>query len=598
MRGTLRAVRRASGGSVAAALAPALLALGAPVAHASLSFGGCFRDRQVESARAPACTELATLGPSMDSIGFPPGDPAQLYVTAEQAGATIFNVETATGELSYGGCVPTNVASACPGSGGKVPVGALSQLAFSANGRYAYSNDSYQLNWFTREPSSGALTPAGCILDSTGHVLFPEDNDCAGNLETGIGLPQSLAISPDGEQLYVASPQTNSIASVDVDPATGALSAGQCVSAGPTVEANRGFPAYTCPLSSPQLSQVYGVTVSPDGSTLYATGLGDGAIVPFARGSGPGHPLTVEPCVSSSAGCAETVPTLARATNAQVSADGRTVTVGSESGVVSLFSRNPATGVLTFAGCLAPAAAQQPSCVQDPAGSGGGGRAYLTPDGQDLYITGTVYRPTDILQVYARSPATGFIGYVGCFDDAANTPPATANGCTPVDGLYGIGELTASPDGRFLYGVSGLYGLPNAGGENTYGAVVWFARTPDGSPTIAPPAPGPIANVPASGAATLPLSCPAGVTAYCDATVTIVPSLASASVAARQTSSVHVARLTIHGRVTVALRLPAALLRAARHHRLRALRVTVTRLNANGTTTTVHRTVRLALARR
>jgi hypothetical protein len=574
-----------------------LLALGTPAAHASLSFGGCYRDSQVESARAPACTELATLGPSMYSIRFPPGDPAQLYATAGGAGATIFNVETATGELSYSGCVPTNIASACPGSGGKVPVGALSLLTFSANGRYAYATDSYQLNWFTREPSSGALTLAGCILDSAGHSLYPEDNDCAGNLENGIGLPQSLTISPGGEQLYVASPQTNSIASVEVNPETGALTPGQCASTGPTVEANRGFPAYTCPLSSPELSQVYGVTVSPDGSTLYATGLGFGAIVPFARGSGPGHLLSQEPCVSSSARCAETVPTLARATNAQVSADGRTVTVGSESGVVSLFSRNPATGVLAFAGCLAPPEAQQPSCIQDPGGSGGG-RAYLTTDGQDLYITGTVYKPTDVLQVYARSPATGFLGYVGCFDDAVNTPVGTANGCTPVDGLDGIGELTVSPDGRFLYGVSGLDGLPNAGGEDTYGALVWFERTPDSPPSIAPPALGPSANIPATGAATLSLSCPAGVTAYCDATVTAAPNLASASVAVRQTSTVHVARLTTHGRLTVALRLPAALLRAARHHRLHSLRVTVTRLNANGTKTTVHRTVRLVLARR
>jgi hypothetical protein len=584
------------GGPVATALAlaPVLLALGVPAAHASLSFGGCFRDSQIAAARAPACTELRTLGPSMSSIEFPPGDPAQLYATAEQAGATIFNVETATGELSYEGCVPTNIASACPGSGGHAPVGAISLLAFSANGRYAYSSDAYSLNWLTREPTSGALTPAGCILDSAGHSLYPEDNDCAGNLESGIGLPQSLTISPDGEQLYVASPQTNSIASVEVDPATGALTAGQCASAGPTVEANRGFPAYNCPLSSPQLSQVYGVTVSPDGQTLYATGLGDGAIVPFARGSGAGHPLTQEPCVSASAGCAETDPTLVRATNAQVSADGRTVTVGTESGVVSFFSRDPANGVLTFAGCLAPPEADQSSCVQDPAGSGGG-RAYLTPDGKDVYITGTVYKPTDVLQVYGRSPTTGFLSYVGCFDDAANTPAGTATGCTPVDGLYGIGELTVSPDGRFLYGVSGLYGLPNGGGEDPYGAVVWFARTPDGAPTIDPPLPGPVANVPASGAVTLPLSCPAGATEYCDATVTVAPLLRSAAAAARLVSTVHVARLTAHGRLTVALRLPAALLRAARHHRLRGLRVTVTRVNANGTKTTVHRTVRVVL---
>ncbi len=581
-------------------LTSAALTLTPAVAHAGLTFGGCFRDSQIPAARAPACAALPTLGPSMSSIQFPPGSSTQLYATAEGAGATIFSRDPSTGALSYSGCVPTNIASGCPGSPVRTAVGALSQLAFSANGQYAYASDSYQVNWFTREPASGALTFAGCILDSAGHALFPEDTSCAGNLETGIGLPQDLTMAPEGEQLYVASPQTNSIASIDVDPVTGALMPGQCASAGATAAGSSIFPSYTCPLTSPQLSQVYGVTVSPDGRTLYATGLGDGSIVPFERTTNAGaRPLAQEPCVSSASGCAEVVPTLARATNAQVSSDGRTVTVGSETGVVSFFSRNTLTGVLTFAGCLAPAEADQPACAQDPAGAGAaGGRAYLTPDGADVYITGTVYKPTETLQIYARNAATGFLSYVGCLKDATNTPAGIGTGCTAVEGLYGIGELTASPDGRSLYGVSGLYGLPNGGGEDPYGAVVWFARTPDVAPTITPPLPGSTANVSSSGAATLPLSCPAGITDYCDVTVTVSLTQRLALAASRQTSTVHVARLTRHGDLSVALHLPAAVLRAVRRQRTRSLHVTVTRVNANGTTTTVHRTVRLVLAKR
>jgi hypothetical protein len=585
--------------ALVAMLPPLLLALAAPAAHASLTFGGCFRDGEIPASRAPACTELPTLGPSMSSIAFPPGSSSQLYATAEQVGATIFAVNPSTGALTYSGCVPTNIASACPGSPIRAPVGALSLLAFSANGLYAYAADSYSVIWFSREPASGALTYAGCILDTAGHARYPEDTSCAGNLETGIGLPQDLTIAPEGEQLYVASPQTSSIASIDVDPATGALSPGQCASAGPSVGGSSVFPTYSCPLTSAQLTEVYGVTVSPDGSTLYATGLQDGSIVPFARAGGAGHPLTEEPCVSASAGCAETVPSLARATNAQVSGDGRSVTVGSENGVVSFFSRNTSTGVLTFAGCLAPAEADQPGCTQEPAGVGaGGGRAYLTPDGADVYITGTVYKPTEILQVYARNTATGFLSYVGCFRDATNTPAGTGASCAPVEGLYGIGALTASPDGRFLYGVSGLYGLPNAGGQDPYGAVVWFGRTADATPAIAPPQPAAPMSVPSSGSgvATLALSCPAGVIAYCDATVTVAPLTRLALAAVSRATTVHVAHTTNHGRLRVSLRLAPAVLRAARRHRLRALRVTVTRLNANGTRTTTHRTVRLELS--
>jgi hypothetical protein len=409
-----------------------LLALGAPAAHAELTFGGCFRDSAIPASRAPSCTELPTLGAGMYSIEIPPGDPSQLYATADLAGATIFTRDPSTGALSYSGCVPTDIASACPGSGAHAPVGAISVLAFSPDGLYAYASDSYSVNWFSRDPSSGALTFGGCIADTAGHALFPESSDCSGNLQSGIGLPQDLTITPDGQQLYLASPQTNSIASIDIDPSTGALSAGECASAGPSVTGTPGYPPYACPLTVAQLAQVYGVTVSPEGSTLYATGLADGSIVPFAR--------------------------------------------------------NISTGALTFAGCLAPRGSAAPGCAPDPAGVGGG-RAYLTPDGRDVYITGTVYKATEILQIYARSPATGFLGYLDCLKDAANTPAGIGPSCTAVDGLYGIGELTTSPEGRFPYGVSGNYGLVG-GGADPYGAVVWFARTPDTAPAVAPPAPG------------------------------------------------------------------------------------------------------------
>ena len=593
-----RISRAAAARTLASALALALPALAAPGAQASLTFGGCFRDGAIAASRAPACTGLATLDADMSSIEFPPGDASQVYATAGLAGATIFSRDPSTGALAYSGCVPTNLASGCPGSGGHEPIGAIGSLAFSANGAYAYASDSYSVNWFSRDPSSGSLAFDGCIVDAAGHALFPETSDCGGNLESGIGLPQDLTITPDGQQLYVASPQTESIASIEVNPSTGALSAGQCASAGPTVR-YADSPTYSCPVTVAQLKEAYGVTVSADGSSVYATGLGDGAIVPFTRASTAGHPLSAQPCVASEPGCATTLPSLARATNAQLSSDGRTLTVGTEEGIVSFFSREASTGALTFAGCLEPAGTNVPGCTPDPAGPGGGGRAYLTPDGADLYVTGTVYRPSEILQIYARNAATGFLSYVGCLRDAANTPAGIGAGCEAVDGLYGIGELTSSPDGRFLYGVSGDYGLPDGGGTDPYGAVVWFARTPDAAPSIAPPAPAPGARASVSGgSAKLPLSCPAGVTAYCDATVSISPVARGALAGAARTASVHVAQRTSSGRLSVTLRLPAALLRGARAHRVRSLRVTVTRLNANGTKTTTHHTVRVVLAAR
>jgi DNA-binding beta-propeller fold protein YncE len=126
---------------------------------------------------------------------------------------------------------------------------------------------------FDRDAATGALTQkagtAGCISETgTGGA-------CAG----GVALdgPFSVAVSPDGRSVYVASFNSDAVAVFDRDAATGALTqkagTARCVS-----EADFGVCTAGVALDGP-----FSMAVSPDGHSVYlASALAD-AVAVFTR---------------------------------------------------------------------------------------------------------------------------------------------------------------------------------------------------------------------------------------------------------------------------------------------------------------------------
>lgn len=154
--------------------------------------------------------------------------------------------------------------------------------------------------------------------------------------------------------------------------------------------ANSGPAPVRCADGSDGLDEARGVTLSPDGKSLYVAGLS--AIVSYSRGAG---------------------------------------------------------GALTETGCLEQPGAGKPGCT-DVTGIGDGYRMAVTPSGTDLIATSVANRGVVFLE---RDPATGVLsqrtGTKRCL-----TKDGTAGACDTLAPLGGLGDVTVSPDSTFAYLVS------------------------------------------------------------------------------------------------------------------------------------------------
>ena len=114
--------------------------------------------------------------------------------------------------------------------------------------------------------------------DSSGELFFFQVISDTGSVINGLDRPRSLAISPDGEHVYVASLDADTLTVYDRDPNTGNLS---------FVEIHQDqFGIFG-------LDGAHAVAVSPDGKHVYAAGSADDAVVVFSRNPVSGT-LTLE----------------------------------------------------------------------------------------------------------------------------------------------------------------------------------------------------------------------------------------------------------------------------------------------------------------
>jgi Ca2+-binding RTX toxin-like protein len=278
---------------------------------------------------------------------------------------------------------------------------------------------------FTRNTTSGALTPAGLLQDGFGGV-------------DGLSSPTFMTLSPDDKNVYVTSDSPDeSVAVFTRNPTNGALTFDAVFKDG--VGGVDGLNGATY------------VGISPDGKSLYVTGGDENALAVFARNTATGA-LTFSNALRDGVGG---VDGLAGAKDVVVAPDGKMVYAsGGSDDALTLFHRNTTTGALTFG-----------SIIKDGTGGvdglDGAFDIELSPDGTNLYVTSTV---DNAVAIFRRS-ATGALTFAHALKD----------GVGGVDGLGGGGEIALSPDGSNAY---------VAGGADD--ALAVFTRTPAVSP--APPA--------------------------------------------------------------------------------------------------------------
>ncbi|MDX6580818.1 MAG: hypothetical protein QOI10_2 [Solirubrobacterales bacterium] len=408
--------------------------------------GGCLVDR---SQPAHGCTSARALrGPApilgSNAVAISP-EGKNVYVASSQSNAiAVFKRNPHSGTLSQrsgaAGCISAGGVGGCATAVGLVRPNSVTVSGDGAN-VYATSVGSNAVTTFARNPSTGALTQAGdssgCISNAaltgcttgraldgsdivtvspdganvyvgafvgnavavfarngaTGALTQPaDDSGCLTNAPTGgcttaigIGSPEGMAVSADGNNVYVAAALSNDVAVLDRDPSTGALTqAGDgsgCISNA----------ALTGCTTGTQLSGADAVAVSPDDADVYVTSLFSNSLTSFTRTAGTGD-LAQQSGTSACAiyvfavGCS-----LARAMSGTeglaVSPDGANVySAADESNAIVVFNRNTSTGAVIQKsgrmGCVTTSKA--PDCRRARALSQVGSLA-VSPDGKHVY---------------------------------------------------------------------------------------------------------------------------------------------------------------------------------------------------------------------
>lgn len=453
----------------------------------------CGRSLAVGSPRP--CAPSPAITPSMDSGDFAIARPVgHQRPDGIRRGAAVSRKAIASCLLAY--CVVTADASADPGrliqkegpagcvadtgAGGCVDGTGLdgpSSVVTSPDGRnvYAVSDISGAVAVFDR-------TVAGRLVQKPGSARCISETG-AGGCADGRALlsPRWIAVSPDGRNLYVAAGASNAVAILD-RAANGTLSqkpgSAGCVSSAGSAGCASGS----------GLGRAGGVTVSPDGKSVYVTSDVSNAVAVFDRAAN--GTLTQKAgsagCIShtGTSGCAGGTA-LNGAISVSVSADGKNAYVASHrSDAVAVFAR-ASNGTLTqkpaAAGCISEAGV---GCT-DATGLGSAISVTVSADGKS---------------VYAAAPAAD--AGVAIFDRAANgtltQKPAPA-GCISDSGLGacdagkaldGALDVTVSPDGRSVYVAS-----------YESGAVASFDRAANGTLTQHVGTLGCVSGVPALCAA-------------------------------------------------------------------------------------------------
>jgi 6-phosphogluconolactonase (cycloisomerase 2 family) len=380
------------------------------------------------------------------------------------------------------GCVTeTGTSGECQVGRGLVGAAAI---ALSPDGASAYvaSSSWNSIAVLTRNPVDGTLTPiqnpAGCFY-SNSSTFMSVYNICTKVRE--LAGAADVAVSPDGKNVYVASPSDSAVAIFSRIPTSGelALSSGSdgCVNADGS---------NSC-VAGRALGGATSVTVSPDGASAYVASSGpDGGIAIFDRDPTTGD-LTQKSgalgCINETGadGCMTGPNQILGALDVTLSPDGKTLyVVSSTRNAVTIYSRDTTSGDLT------PLAAPG-GCLTRDGGSGcETGVAMIAPvsitvgpDGDTAYVAG---ERSDSIAIFDRDPATGELtqkaGTAGCISNTGFSDPmqtGTLGACQDDTAMDGIDSVAILPDGSALYATA----------QNSSGVDV-FERAPDGTLTQRP----------------------------------------------------------------------------------------------------------------
>ncbi|MGI8573186.1 MAG: lactonase family protein [Solirubrobacteraceae bacterium] len=341
----------------------------------------------------------------------------------------------------------------------------------SPDGNNVYVTALSGLWTYTRSHADGSLSGPSCFGG-------PSSPSCPIQ-EAEMTDPVGVLTSPDGHNVYVinhqqAAPSTvSSISEFSRAAGTGTLTHTGCLDT-----ASEG----SCTLVPGSMVGLRGLVISPNGrfavGAAYPGGPAGGAVVEFSRDAASGA-LSYARCYGPGSGCISIQPHSTIPLSVAISPDASQLYVSygdqATSNNISTYSIDSTTGALTFAGCIANAL---PSCSPSPDQFYDNAQLLPSPDGRDLYVMDN----GEAIAEYGRDPATGVLSYVGCYSWPGRTGYGGA--CTnSAAGLFYSLDMVMSPSGSALYAVSwGNNPWSGPGGslaDNGGGVVDAFSRAAD-----------------------------------------------------------------------------------------------------------------------
>jgi DNA-binding beta-propeller fold protein YncE len=330
------------------------------------------------SSKVASCADAVGLDRPNSVVVSPDGD--HVYATALGSDAvTVFERDPSTGALSQAGCIAAAAARGC--AAGRALDGP-DVVRVSPDGRNVYVGAFFgnAVAAFARDRGSGELTQ---LAGSDGCIAATAAEGCATG--TALHAPEGLALSHDGTSVYAATAVSNAVVVLGRDPSTGALSQ---AADGSGCIANAGIPGCT---TGVQLEGANAVVVSYDDEDVYVTSLLSNSLTSFTRDPATGR-LTQQPGTSAcvvyvlAVGCS-----LGRAFDApegvSVSPDGESVYAAAfGSGAVDTFNRDPDDGWVIQkggrAGCVT--VSRIPDCARGRKLKKAGA-VIVSPNGENVY---------------------------------------------------------------------------------------------------------------------------------------------------------------------------------------------------------------------
>jgi DNA-binding beta-propeller fold protein YncE len=401
------------------------------------------------------CAAGRAIGEAVGPLAISPdGKSAYLVANSNPEGIEsdaldVFDRDPATGALAQKpgaeGCLAASGREGCL----QTPmVYGAHEAVVSPDGRNVYVANERGVVAFSRDTTTGALT----LLSGPGECLGGKKVKAPCEIGVGLSGAISLALSPDGGQLYVTSDAHPTVAILRRDQLTGALS--QAGGTAGCVVAAKGSPS--CDAAKLPSGSAPGIAVAPDGQGVYVivdaetpAGFVNTRLESFARNAAGGlrrlggtragclHFLHGKPCPGGRG--------LRSIEAVALSPDGRSLYLtsgySSKAGAISIFRRGPGNKLTQVADKQACLSANGGECRRDPA-LAFAGEVTVSPDGTGVYVD-TLYG----IAVLARDEAGRLTvprGAGACVSDFKSS-------CLRGRGLEATTGVAVSPDSKNLY---------------------------------------------------------------------------------------------------------------------------------------------------